>query len=67
MQMGPRLWKNPAKLDPNRFLVADKKDAKKVRVDMLHLNLFGGGHSVCRGRYFAEREVLTFVVGFTTV
>jgi hypothetical protein len=30
---------------------------------MRHLNAFGGGHSVCKGRYFAEREVLIFVAG----
>lgn len=64
--MDPRLWKSPAKFDPKRFLVANKKDAKKVGADMLHLNLFGGGHSVCKGRYFAEPEVLTFVAGFIT-
>ena len=65
--MDPRLWKNPATLDPSRFLVADEKEAKKFRADMLHSTPFGGAHSVCKGRYFAEREVLTFVADFITV
>jgi hypothetical protein len=28
---------------------------------MLHLTPFGGGESSCKGRLFAEREVLVFV------
>lgn len=42
-----------------RFLVEDSQTA-----DIKHLTPFGGGHSVCKGRAFAEREVLIFVAAF---
>jgi hypothetical protein len=34
---------------------------------MLHLASFGGGAAVCKGRLFAEREVLFFIAGLLTV
>ena len=64
MQMDPRLWENPSKFSPERFLIPDEKDPKTLRVDMRHLNAFGGGHTVCKGRYFAEREVMIFIAGY---
>lgn len=67
MQTDPRLWKNPAVFDPYRFIVPDEKNPGSVRADPLHLNSFGGGPSVCKGRYFAEREVLIVVAGFLAV
>jgi hypothetical protein len=67
MQMDPRLWEHPSSFSPERFLVADEKDPKKFRADMRHLNAFGGGPSVCKGRYFAEREVMIFVAGFLSL
>lgn len=67
MQMDPRLWKDPGTFDPGRFLVPDEDAPGKKRADMLNLNAFGGGSTVCKGRYFAEREVLIFIAGILTV
>jgi cytochrome P450 len=67
MQMDPRLWKDPAKFDHTRFLVRDEKAEGGLKADIGNLNAFGGGHSVCKGRHFAEREVLIFVAGFVQV
>jgi hypothetical protein len=39
----------------------------KACADMLHLNVFGGGSTVCKGKYLAEREILVFVAGTSTV
>ena len=67
MQKDPRVWRDPETFDPTRFLVQDEEDPKKVRAEMLHLVSFGGGASMCKGRLFAEREVLFFIVGLLTV
>lgn len=67
MQMDPRLWDNPTKFSPERFLVPDERNPKTMRADMRHLNAFGGGHTVCKGRFFAEREVMIFVAGFLSI
>jgi cytochrome P450 len=58
---------DPETFDPSRFLVKDEDDPKKVHADMLHLVSFGGGASMCKGRLFAEREVLFFIAGLLTV
>jgi hypothetical protein len=67
MQKDPRVWVDPETFDPSRFLVKDEDDPKKVHADMLHLVSFGGGASMCKGRLFAEREVLFFIAGLLTV
>ena len=68
MQKDPRVWSEPERFDPARFLVQDDvDDAKTVRADMRHLVSFGGGGSMCKGRFFAEREVLFFIAGLLTV
>jgi cytochrome P450 len=67
LQTDPRLWEDPALFKPERFLVPDERSDKKVRADMLHLFAFGGGHNVCKGRLFTEREVLMFIAGFLMV
>ena len=67
MQMDPRLWPNPENFDPSRFLVPDDENETQMRADPRHLNAFGGGQSICKGRLFAEREVLIFVSGILTV
>lgn len=64
MQTDPRLWDAPDVFDPKRFLVEDEKAPGGVRAEMGTLNPFGGGQSICKGRAFAEREVLLFVAGF---
>lgn len=70
MQNDPRLWKNPAIFDPYRLIVPDEKNHGSIRadaLDALHLNPLRGGPSVCKGRYFAEREVLIIAAGFLVV
>ena len=61
MQTDPRLWKDPERFDHTRFLVEGEKG---LSADIGNLNPFGGGYSVCKGRLFAEREVLLFIAGF---
>lgn len=63
MQTDPRLWNNPSSFS-ERFLVADEK---ALKADIRHLNAFGGGNSVCKGIYFAEREVMIFIAGFLSI
>ena len=67
MQMDPRLWEKPSEFSAERFLVSDEKDPKTVKADMRHLNVFGGGPGVCKGRLYAERELLIFVAGFLSM
>ena len=67
MQMDPRLWSNPENFDPSRFLVPGDENKTQMRADPRHLNAFGGGQSICKGRLFAEREVLIFISGILTV
>lgn len=61
------MWPNPETFDPTRFLVQDDEIPKGVRADLLHLNPFGGGASMCKGRLYAEREVPLFVAALLTV
>lgn len=67
MQMDPHLWSNPETFDPHRFLAADEKNPGTLKADKLHLTAFGGGSTICKGRDYAEREVLIFVAGLLAV
>ncbi len=65
--MDGRYWKNPQEFTPRRFFVKDEKnDPKKTSVDMGSMKVFGGGATMCKGRNFAEREVLVFVAAVLT-
>ncbi|KAF2500052.1 cytochrome P450 [Lophium mytilinum] len=59
MQQDPRIFEEPEKFRPGRFIEGDGKD-EPVRVVMKNLHTFGGGLYKCKGRYFAEKEVLIF-------
>ncbi|KAL2073347.1 hypothetical protein VTL71DRAFT_10671 [Oculimacula yallundae] len=66
MQTDARIWDQPNSFNPHRFLVPDDQDPKKMHAEQGHLHAFGGGTSICKGRFFAEREILIFAAGFLT-
>lgn len=62
VQGDPRLWEDPTQFNPQRYIIKDPKDEKREKVQWpRQLYSFGGGYSMCKGRLFAEREILTFV------
>jgi len=58
MQMDRRIFANPEEFHPERFF-EDGPDGS-TRVTMKNLHTFGGGMYKCKGRYFAEKEVMIF-------
>jgi cytochrome P450 len=68
--MDGRYWKDPKTFNPRRFFVVDdneKDPGQKPTVDMGTMKVFGGGSSMCKGRNFAEREVLILCAAILTV
>lgn len=75
-----RYFEHPELFDARRFWVADEKHGKTddetpakdetkkkpVKVDFKTLKPFGGGKEMCKGRKFAEGEVLLFVAAFVS-
>lgn len=70
-------YPDPNKFDPRRFLVEDdtqagqeKKKSNSSRgltANMSAIRPFGGGSTACKGRLFAERELLAFVAGLLSM
>ncbi|KAF2474314.1 cytochrome P450 [Lindgomyces ingoldianus] len=58
MQMDQRIFAEPEKFIPERFI--EEGPNGNPRVTMKNLHTFGGGLYKCKGRYFAEKEVLIF-------
>lgn len=58
-QIDPRYHANPDKFDPYRFIVKDPETGK-ISTDIGTIRPFGGGASMCKGRVFAEREIMAF-------
>ena len=56
MQKDARIFAEPELFNPARFL--EEGPDGKVRAHMRNLHTFGGGMYKCKGRYFAERQVL---------
>ena len=65
-QFAPENFSDPHAFTPERFLTPPDAEGR-VSVDAKTLRPFGGGASMCKGRWFAEREVLAFVAGFLTL
>lgn len=61
MQMDQRIFESPEQFRPERFM--EEGPDGKPRVNMKNLHTFGGGMYKCKGRYFAEKEVMIFSAG----
>jgi hypothetical protein len=59
----PRYFTNPSAFQPERFFV---EDGGAVRSEIKSIRPYGGGATMCKGRFLAEREVLAFVAGMLT-
>ncbi|KKY15194.1 putative cytochrome p450 [Phaeomoniella chlamydospora] len=60
IQMDPKYWDSPHEFRPERFLVTDPATGE-TKAEMGQLMSFGGGSTMCKGRKFAEKEIITFV------
>lgn len=61
-----RFFTDPTTFDHKRFLVPDASDPSKVVADKRTITPFGGGFAMCKGRTFAEREILLVVSSILT-
>lgn len=57
----PRYFKDPATFDPERFIVHNTDGS--MTTDIGTIRPYGGGTSMCKGRIYAEKEVLSLVAG----
>ncbi|KAL5360195.1 cytochrome P450 [Aspergillus floccosus] len=62
----PRYFSNPDQFDPLRFIVTDPETGVK-RAELHTIYPFGGGASGCKGRVFAEREIIAFVAAIISM
>ncbi|KAJ5667260.1 hypothetical protein N7507_003124 [Penicillium longicatenatum] len=59
-----RYFRNPSEFIPERFFV--EKGDGLVHSDIKTIRPYGGGATMCKGRFLAEREVLAFVAAMLT-
>lgn len=63
-QTDARYYPEPAVFRPERFLVRGPGEGGgKAQANQGTLRPFGGGHNLCKGYKFAEREILLFAAG----
>ncbi|KAJ6023652.1 cytochrome P450 [Penicillium herquei] len=59
-----RYFQNPSEFDPKRFFV--ETDEGQIRSEIKTIRPYGGGATMCKGGFLAEREVLAFVATMLT-
>jgi cytochrome P450 len=59
MQKDSRIFEEPDQFQPRRFIGGEGKKGS-TSVTMKNLHTFGGGLYKCKGRYFAEKEMVIF-------
>ena len=65
-QNDPRYFENPTQFDARRFWIrkhnktSEKGETEEVKVDYKTMKPWGGGNEICKGRKFAEGEVVLF-------
>ena len=72
-------FRNPTSFNPRRFWLSSddveksdsgdvdgKTDGKNITVSLGSLQIFGGGLTMCKGRLFAEREILCMTAAILT-
>lgn len=62
----PQHFSNPTQFDPLRFIQTDP-DTGKLRATRETISPFGAGVSACKGRVFAEREILTYTAAIISL
>ncbi|KAL7783078.1 cytochrome P450 [Trichoderma ceciliae] len=66
LQSDPSIFPNPEKFIPDRFIEVDKGTGCRV-ARYGKLKPWGSGSAVCKGRTFAEKEVMGIVACFITL
>ncbi|KIX09716.1 uncharacterized protein Z518_00797 [Rhinocladiella mackenziei CBS 650.93] len=62
-QSDEKYFRDPGRFDPRRFWAKDEKEKTEgadVRVEYGTMKVWGGGKQMCKGKTFAEREVVLF-------
>lgn len=64
----PQYYEDPTTWKADRHIryVDDEKGGKKAAVDMGNVRPYGGGHSMCKGRAFAQKEILMFTAAIVS-
>jgi cytochrome P450 len=65
-QRDPDVYENPESFKPDRFLETDEKTGKRS-ARYGKLKPWGGGVGICKGRTFAEKEIITLCVAIMAV